>query len=66
MSEFKIAAAQVASVRGDLAGNIQTHAAAVASAALRRISVLVFPELSLTGYEPDLAADLAITQEDER
>jgi predicted amidohydrolase len=66
MSEFKIAAAQVASVRGDLAGNIQTHAAAIASAAGWGISVLVFPELSLIGYEPDLAADLAITITDER
>src|SRR5262249_42743510 len=56
MSEFKIAAAQFASVRGDLAGNILTHAAAIAAAADQRVSVLVFPELSLIGYEPDLAA----------
>jgi predicted amidohydrolase len=66
MSEFKIAAAQVASVRGDLAGNIRTHAAAIRSAAERGVAVLVFPELSLIGYEPDLAAELAITATDER
>lgn len=66
MSEFRIAAAQVASVRGDLAGNIQTHASAIVSAAERGISVLVFPELSLIGYELDMAADLAITVADER
>lgn len=66
MKEFKIAAAQVASVRGDIAGNIQTHAAAITSAAERGVSVLVFPELSLIGYEPDLAAELAITATDER
>jgi predicted amidohydrolase len=66
MSDFKIAAAQVASVRGDIAGNVQTHAAAIASAAARGVSVLVFPELSLVGYEPDLAAELAITVTDER
>jgi predicted amidohydrolase len=66
MSDFKIAAAQVASVRGDIAGNIRTHAAAIMSAAGRGVSVLVFPELSLTGYEPDLAAGLAITATDER
>lgn len=65
MSEFKIAAAQVASVRGDLAANIRTHAAAITSAAKQGISVLVFPELSLIGYEPDLAAELAITATDE-
>jgi predicted amidohydrolase len=56
----------VASVRGDVAGNIRTHAAAIASAGERGISVLVFPELSLIGYEPDLAAELALTATDER
>jgi predicted amidohydrolase len=66
MSEFRIAAAQVASVRGDIARNIRTHAAAITSAAGWGISVLVFPELSLIGYEPDLAAELAITATDER
>jgi predicted amidohydrolase len=66
MSKFKIAAAQVASVRGDLAGNIRTHAAAITAAAERGISVLLFPELSLVGYEPELAAELAITAADER
>jgi predicted amidohydrolase len=66
MPEFKIAAAQVASVRGDIAGNIRTHAAAISSAAEQGVAVLVFPELSLIGYEPDLAAELAITPTDER
>jgi predicted amidohydrolase len=61
MPGFKIAAAQVASVRGDVDGNIAAHAAAMAAAAKHEVSVLVFPELSLTGYEPDLAAELAIT-----
>jgi predicted amidohydrolase len=65
MSEFKIAAAQFASVRGDIAGNIRTHAAAITLAAEQGISVLVFPELSLIGYEPDLAAELAITASDD-
>ncbi len=50
MHEFKIAAAQFASVRGDLAGNIRVHAAAIAAAAAHGVSVLVFPELSLIGY----------------
>src|SRR5215211_6817431 len=66
MLDFKIAAAQVASVRGDIAGNVATHAAALAAAAKHGVSVLVFPELSLTGYEPDLAAELALTAEDVR
>jgi predicted amidohydrolase len=66
MPDFKIAAAQVASVRGDIDGNIATHATAIAAAAQHEVSVLVFPELSLTGYEPDLAAELAITAADSR
>jgi predicted amidohydrolase len=66
MAEFKIAAAQVPSVRGDIAANIRRHVAAITSAAEQGISVLVFPELSLVGYEPDLAAELAITATDER
>jgi predicted amidohydrolase len=66
MSLFKIAAAQVASVRGDIVRNIAAHAAAIEAAAKQEVSVLIFPELSLTGYEPDLAAELAITATDSR
>jgi predicted amidohydrolase len=66
MPDFKIAAAQVASVRGAVDKNIATHAAAIMAAAKHEVSVLVFPELSLTGYEPDLAAELAITAADSR
>lgn len=66
MPDFTIAAAQVASVRGEIEANIATHAAAIRLAAQHGVSVLVFPELSLTGYEPDLASDLAIGDTDAR
>ena len=66
MAAFKIAAAQVASQRGDIVGNVATHVAAMAAAARYGVSLLVFPELSLTGYELDIAADLAITGTDNR
>lgn len=66
MPDFSIAAAQVASVRGAIEANIATHAAAMTVASRLGISVLVFPELSLTGYEPTLAAELAITATDGR
>jgi predicted amidohydrolase len=66
MADFKIAAAQVPSTRGDIATNIATHAAAITAAAKHGVRVLVFPELSLTGYEPDLAAELAITGMEKR
>lgn len=66
MADFRIAAAQVPSIRGELALNIQTHAAAILAAADRGVSVLVFPELSLTGYEPELAATHALAADDAR
>lgn len=66
MSNFKIAAAQVASVRGDIDRNISAHAYAITAAVKQEVSVLVFPELSLIGYELDLAAELAITETDSR
>jgi predicted amidohydrolase len=66
VSEFKIAAAQIASLPGDFAQNLRTHINAVTISAARGVSVLVFPELSLTGYEPSLAATLAVSPLDQR
>ncbi|WP_158700975.1 carbon-nitrogen hydrolase family protein [Phytohalomonas tamaricis] len=66
MNNFKIAVAQVPSVKGDIACNIATHLQAIAVAGAEGVSVLIFPELSLTGYEPELAAALAFTCDDSR
>jgi predicted amidohydrolase len=55
-----VAAAQPPCVSYDVAGNAAAHAATVRSAGAR---VVVFPELSLTGYELDAPA---ITAEDPR
>lgn len=49
------AAAQISSRRGDVAGNLETHLRAAKCAADAGVDILVFPELSLTGYELDLA-----------
>ncbi|WP_162795459.1 carbon-nitrogen hydrolase family protein, partial [Nonomuraea lactucae] len=57
---LSIAAAQPKCVSYDVAANAATHAETVRSAGAR---VVVFPELSLTGYEPDAPA---ITAEDPR
>jgi predicted amidohydrolase len=52
-----IAAAQAISVANDVARNVQTHLDFVQAAAHQGVQLLVFPELSLTGYElPQLAA----------
>lgn len=66
MFELCIAAAQVRSIRGDVDANIRTHLAAIEAAAASGVSVLIFPELSLTGYEPDLAEELSMNGDDPR
>jgi len=66
MRNFTIATAQIGSARGDVSGNLVAHADAVTAAASCDVSVLVFPELSLTGYEPDLAASLTFAADDAR
>ena len=61
-----IAAAQTVSVRGDVDANVERHLQLVPVAAEEQAQVLVFPELSLTGYELDLAGDLAFSPSDPR
>ena len=60
MSTLTIAAAQSISIAGDLAANIQRHLRFIEVAAEQGVELLVFPELSLTGYENEVAAALAI------
>jgi predicted amidohydrolase len=66
VAPFKIAAAQIPSVRGDIAANLAAHEGAIRTAARHSVSMVVFPELSLTGYELDLAAPLAFSVTDDR
>lgn len=49
-----IAAVQCVSRPGDIAGTAAGHAALITAAADSGAGVVLFPELSLTGYEPDL------------
>ena len=59
-----IAAAQSLSVPGDIAANIERHLTFMKMAAEQGADFLLFPELSLTGYEPTLAHELAIAVDD--
>ena len=61
-----IAAVQIHSHPGDIAGTVAEHARQIADAADAGASVVLFPELSLTGYEPDLIDlhGIRITPED--
>lgn len=61
-----IAAAQIAAVPGDVSANLRTHARFAVLAAERGAQLLVFPELSLTGYELALARANAVAPDDPR
>ncbi len=63
---MKIAAIQTRPVKGDIAGNLQQHQLFINRAVEEGAELIVFPELSLTGYEPSLAAALAINPSDKR
>jgi len=66
MLGLKIAVAQVASIKGNIDENIKTHLVAIKKASELGVSYIVFPELSLTGYEPEIAAHLAFSSDDKR
>jgi predicted amidohydrolase len=63
---MRICAAQVAAVRGDVAANVGRHVAFIELAASHDADLVLFPELSLTGYEPTLARELATDPDDPR
>jgi predicted amidohydrolase len=48
---MRIAAAQSPSIPGDLAANLEIHCRFIQAAAEAAVDILVFPELSLSGYE---------------
>jgi len=65
-SRLRVAAAQAASVAGDVATNVRTAVALVEAAADAGARVVVLPELFLTGYDPGSWAGTAIDVADPR
>ncbi len=61
-----LAAAQTIPRRGDVDANIAQHLRFAQTAANEGVRTVVFPELSLTGYELDLAPVLAFSERDPR
>jgi predicted amidohydrolase len=61
-----LAVAQTCPVTGDVSANIEEHIALTRVAAAERAQIVVFPELSLTGYEMDLGHALAFSEDDPR
>jgi predicted amidohydrolase len=63
---MKIGLAQIQSSRGDMRRNLERHQLWIELATAEGADLLVFPELSITGYEPTLAKTLATTPDDRR
>jgi len=61
-----LAVAQTCPLRGDVDANLEAHLRLTALAASEGARVIAIPELSLTGYELDLAGRLAFSLEDAR
>ncbi|MFK3795211.1 MULTISPECIES: carbon-nitrogen hydrolase family protein [unclassified Pseudomonas] len=59
MTPLNLCAAQYTSIAGDLDANIERHLHFMQCAARQGVEFLLFPELSLTGYEPAFARELA-------
>ena len=63
---MRIGIGQTNPQKGDIEKNIVQHITLLKIAIHRNADLMIFPELSLTGYEPELAKDLATTSDDNR
>lgn len=63
---MKISIAQIEPVKGDIERNLARHLLFIEAALEKKADFIMFPELSLTGYEPELAEELATDAGDER
>ncbi|MDP4269333.1 MAG: carbon-nitrogen hydrolase family protein [Bacteroidota bacterium] len=63
---MRIAIAQIKAIKGNIEKNIENHLTWIKEAVRNKAEMIVFPELSVTGYEPEIAASLATNQNDIR
>ncbi|MEL7120666.1 MAG: carbon-nitrogen hydrolase family protein [Bacteroidota bacterium] len=63
---MKIGLVQFISEKGDVSKNIENHLKFIRIAIQQKANVIVFPELSITGFEPTLAKELAVVLDDSR
>lgn len=63
---MKICVAQTKPIKGDIAGNIAAHKKLIGLSIANGADAIFFPELSITGYEPELAKELATDPGDSR
>ncbi len=63
---MKICVAQTRPSKGDIQSNIERHKKLIDLAVANGANIAVFPELSITGYEPERAKELATIPDDRR
>ncbi|APY07603.1 hypothetical protein BWZ20_04505 [Winogradskyella sp. J14-2] len=61
---MKICIAQTQSIKGNIQKNIENHLMLIERAIKLKADIIIFPELSITNYEPQLAKALATEVED--
>jgi predicted amidohydrolase len=61
---MKICIAQTKPIKGNVTANIEAHIKFIELALILNTDAIFFPELSLTGYEPELAKKLATNHDD--
>lgn len=61
---MKICIAQTKSFKGQIEKSISNHLGIIESASKHGGELIIFPELSITGYEPELAEELATGADD--
>lgn len=62
---MKICAAQIQSKKGSIAANINKHLRCIEEAVRHGARVIIFPELSLTSYEPTIAHNYVFTPDNQ-
>jgi predicted amidohydrolase len=62
---MKICVAQTKPVKGDIRANAEAHKKLIHLAVSNSADTIIFPELSLTGYEPAIAKQLAVFADDQ-
>ena len=63
---MKIGLAQISPIKGNINRNIELHKEFIFLAIKKGVSAIFFPELSITGYEPELADILKVCTNDNR
>lgn len=63
---MKICVAQTRPIKGDIQSNIDNHKKLIHFAFSNGADIVIFPELSITGYEPELSKELTTNPDDIR